>query len=289
MELKRFGELCIDIGESPLWDDRRRLLFVADIAGCRLHALKLTGEHVQTWQFEDQVCSLGLCDSGRLIIALAHAVILFEPETERSTPFATFASEPETNRFNDGKVGPDGHFWLGSMDQAAPPQASGSLFRIGPYGSVEKKLSGMRVANGLAWSEDGAWLYHSDSRGPWIDRYSFDATSGTLSQRRRLAMPQEADGRPDGAACDADGFYWSAGVSAGCLNRFSPDGVLVEKVALPVSSPTMPCFCGDDLQTLVVTSHSRGPEPKAGSVPAGSLLIGRSTVAGAPVSRMKGL
>jgi sugar lactone lactonase YvrE len=289
MELRRFGELCTDIGESPLWDERRRLLFVADIPDCRLHALELSGEHVQTWQFEDQVCSLGLCDSGRMVIALAHAVILFEPETERSTPFATFADEPEANRFNDGKVGPDGHFWLGSMDQATPPSPSGSLFRIGPDGGVEKKLSGMRVANGLAWSPDGTWLYHSDSRGPWIDRYAFDAASGSLSSVLRLAMPQEADGRPDGAACDADGFYWSAGVSAGCLNRFSPDGVLTDKIALPVNSPTMPCFCGDDLQTLVVTSHRRGPTTRAGSVPAGSLLIGRSNVAGVPVSRMIGI
>ncbi len=31
------------------------------------------------------------------------------------------------NRLNDGKVGPDGAFWVGSMDERAPRQATGSL------------------------------------------------------------------------------------------------------------------------------------------------------------------
>ena len=65
---------------------------------------------------------------------------------------------------------------------------------------------------------------------------------------------EEEDGRPDGAACDAEGFYWSAGVSAGVLNRISPTGEIERKVMLPLAAPTMPCFGGPDLKTLYVTS-----------------------------------
>ena len=55
-----------------------------------------------------------------------------------------------------------------------------------------------------------------------------------MSERTRFAALDEATGRPDGGSCDAEGFYWSAGVSAGRLNRFAPDGELVESYPVPV-------------------------------------------------------
>lgn len=58
-------------------------------------------------------------------------------------------------------------------------------------------------------------MYFSDSRGPWVDRFDFDASNGAVSNRRRFADFTEASGRPDGAACDESGRHWSAGVSAG--------------------------------------------------------------------------
>ena len=67
----------------------------------------------------------------------------------------------------------------------------------------------------------------------------------------------EALGRPDGAAIDTLGNYWSAGVSAGCLNRFAPDGRYLSRLELPCRAPTMPCFGGEDFGTLFVTTLVR--------------------------------
>ena len=41
---------------------------------------------------------------------------------------------------------------------------------------------------------------------------------------------------------DQEGCYWSCGISAGRINRFSPAGELIEYIELPVTHPTMPCF-----------------------------------------------
>ena len=101
-------------------------------------------------------------------------------------------------------------------------------------------------------------MFHADSRGPWIDRWRFDRKSGAMSERTRFATLDEATGRPDGGSCDAEGFYWSAGVSAGRLNRFAPDGRLVESYDVPVAAPTMPCFGGPDFRTLYLTSLREG-------------------------------
>ncbi|WP_258809420.1 SMP-30/gluconolactonase/LRE family protein, partial [Klebsiella pneumoniae] len=85
---------------------------------------------------------------------------------------------------------------------------------------AEIRAEGFEISNGLAWTADGATMFHTDSRGPWIDRYDFDVATGLISNRNRIRELDEESGRPDGGACDAEGAYWSAGVSAGVLNRF---------------------------------------------------------------------
>jgi sugar lactone lactonase YvrE len=149
---------------------------------------------------------------------------------------------------------------------------------------------GLIVSNGLAWSPDGRTLYHSDSRGAVIYAYDHDPNSGALGERRVLARVQPEWGRPDGAAIDAEGCYWSCGMSAGRLNRFSPEGELIAYVELPVTHPTLPCFGGPDLRTLYVTSLRDGvPAHALAATPqAGSLFALEPGVAGAPVERYRG-
>jgi sugar lactone lactonase YvrE len=76
-----------------------------------------------------------------------------------------------------------------------------------------------------------------------------------MTNHRRLATLTSAEGRPDGAATGMDGNYWSAGPSAGCINRFSPSGALLERIPFPVPGPTMPCFADSH---LFVTSLREG-------------------------------
>ncbi len=99
----------------------------------------------------------------------------------------------------------------------------------------------------------------------------------------------EEQGRPDGGACDAEGFYWSAGVSAGRLNRWSLDGRLVEGRATPCPHPTMPCFAGPDLRTVFLTSlrNLGGKTDLARHPDSGGLYVGDLGVAGAPVARFR--
>ena len=83
-------------------------------------------------------------------------------------------------------------------------------------------------------------MFHSDSKGQVVWTYSYDPATGAVADRRVLARPTEEIGRPDGAADGVDGYYWSAGISAGILNRWGPDGTLDRSIPLPVSNPTCP-------------------------------------------------
>ena len=93
-----------------------------------------------------------------------------------------------------------------------------------------------------AWSPDGRIMYHSDSTSAIIEAWDFDPSTGATSNHREIVRLTNEDGRPDGAATDTDGNYWSAGPSAGCVNCFSPTGQLLKKLPFPVPGPTMPCF-----------------------------------------------
>lgn len=278
------------LGEGPVWDDRRQRLFCVDIEGREVLSFAPDGSDLMRYPMPDKPCSLGLADSGRLVVALTKRVVLFEPVTGAMVDVAELELDVPTTRLNDGKVGPDGAFWVGSIDQGKPRQPNAALWRVDPSGAVEKKVDGCTGSNGLAWDAAGTTMFHSDSSGACIDRWAFDPTTGAISDRVRIRDKiADASGRPDGAATDVDGGYWSAGVSGGLLNRYDRDGNLLLSLPVPVAAPSMPCFGGPDLKTLYLTSISQGqPAEKMTAYPATGLLVAAvSSVAGVPVARFR--
>jgi sugar lactone lactonase YvrE len=264
------------VAESPVWDAARRRLLFCDINAKRINVLSVSTGARESWDFPEVVGSFGLCRSGRLVVAQRHHVVLFDPKSGALTNLTAKVEEPPTNRLNDGKVGPDGAFWVGSMDENSPRQKTAALYRVTADGQISKQEDGYAVSNGLAWSPDGRIMYHSDSTAGLIEVWDFDPATGSRTHHRVLAKLTNDDGRPDGAATDIDGNYWSAGPSAGCLNCFSPAGDLLRKWAFPVPGPTMPCFAED---ALYVTSLREG---KSGQVLAEHPTLGGLYRAAAP-------
>lgn len=277
---ERFG-----VGESPVWDADNARLFWCDIPAGVIHAFTPSSGARQSWTFGEPVPSFGLAQAGRLVVALRNDVILFDPETGARQTVAHIAHAKPNMRLNDGKVGPDGAFWVGSMDMGSDGAPAGALYRVAPDGSVRTIVDGLVISNGLAWNGAATRMYHSDSRGSmWLDCWDFDRATGQPGNRRRLRDNDEATGRCDGGACDTDGIYWSAGPSQSRLNRFSPDGILLDWVELPLTHPTMPCFGGPELRTVFVTSlDSKSPEPGRDGIIAFDVEI-----PGVPVSRFGG-
>jgi sugar lactone lactonase YvrE len=283
------------LAEAPTWDPQAGRLWWADVQAQQLHSLDFETradatpaavEH-RRYDFEQKVCSIGLTRSGRLLLALADGVYFFTPATGALDLLAKPEPDRPEHSLNDGKVGPDGAFWVGSIEDSPERSPVGSLYRVSADGRCRRISTGYRVSNGLAWSADGRAMFHADSRGPTIDRWDFDPATGTVGSRTAFRTLTDKLGRPDGGACDVDGGYWSAGVSAGCLNRFDADGRLELRIDLPEPRPTMPCFAGPDLRTIFVTTARHGLDAAAlqRHPQAGRLLMLRVSVAGVPVNR----
>lgn len=272
------------VGESPVWNARNESLLWCDTRAGTIFELHIPSDSLKTYELPDQVGSFGLAEDGRLVVAMNTGVYLYDPpsgvlsllvdlEPGRSETFPG-------DRLNDGKVGPDGAFWVGSIHKSEPTAA---LYRVTSAGDSERKVIRLDTSNGLAFSGDGRSMFHSDSKQGWIDRYDFSSLTGSISNRARIACLTPKDGMPDGGATDIAGRYWSAGVSAGCLNCFEADGTLVSRIELPLKRPTMVCFGGADMRTLYVTSIRR---PEDASDLCGDVLSIRVEVPGVPVSTL---
>ena len=246
---------CV-VGESPVWDAANRRLLFVDVHRGLIMAYGVDDGRRQSWEIGKTVGSFGLCRSGRLIVALQDSIAFFDPSRGVLETLVENVGEPPPSRLNDGKVGPDGCFWVGGLDTRPIPEKEliCGLYRITPDGKVERKADGYMTSNGLAWTPDGGTMFHSDTTPGIINAWDFDKATGSISRRRRIASLTFEDGRPDGGACDAEGCYWSAGYTSGRLNRFSATGMLLDVVVTPTPAPTMPCFVE---QWLYVTSLRR--------------------------------
>ena len=285
-EITCIARMAHKVGESAVWDEERGHLLWCDIMEPAIYALDIKSGERKRWGFDDPVGSFGLTRSGKLVVALGYDVHIFDRDTEGLSHLAKVEANPGTARLNDGKVGPDGAFWVGSMTPPDSPSVA-ALYRVTADGGVERKVEGLATSNGLAWSPDGRIMYHSDSRAAWVDRWDFNAATGAISNRQRFRTLSDQEGRPDGAATDSAGNYWSCGVSAGCLNCFAPNGGLLARIPVPVPRPTMPSFGGPDLRTLYITSLSSNlrDEVKARYPLSGSVFSMPVEIAGAPVPR----
>lgn len=277
------------LGECPVWDPNRAVLWWVDCAAPALHRFDPVRNTDRIVALSERVHAIGLRRDGGLIAALSGGLARLDPESGAAEVIARPEAGRSDHHFNDGKCGPDGRFWIGSMHRSYG-QRSGHLYRLDAGGDAVAVLDRLTVPNGLGWSPDGATFYLGDSPTGAIAAFDFDPAAGALDAPRRLTKPGAIPGWPDGLAVDADGFLWNARWDGGCVARFAPDGRLDRVVDLPVTRPTSCAFGGPRLDRLFVTSARIGLDAAAlaDQPQAGSLFALDVGVAGAPVGSFAG-
>ncbi|MET0384125.1 MAG: SMP-30/gluconolactonase/LRE family protein [Burkholderiaceae bacterium] len=279
-------------GESPFWHPREQALYWVDIPGRTLNRFApKTGEH-RAWPFPSEVACAAPRPDGGVLAAMRDGIFHIDLTTGERHRIVRAPYDQGKLRFNDGKADPQGRFWIGTIHDERLPR--GSLYCLTPD-SLDRIFDDVANSNGLAWSPDGGTMYWTDTKLAAVFAFDFEPQSGNVSRRRVFASfppkprdgpPAEYGGRPDGGAVDSEGCYWAACFEGQRLARFAPDGELLQSIALPVRCPTMPCFGGDDLRTLyVTTSRQNRPAAELALQPwAGRVLRARVEVAGLPTN-----
>jgi sugar lactone lactonase YvrE len=290
MRIDRVGEIACAVGESPLWDGRRSLWYWVDITARAVWRLDPASGALHAWHAREMVACIALDEQGDLIAGMESGISRLRPgDTLEAALLAAPAESMAWQRFNDGRCDRQGRFWSGTMalDMTDAP-ATGRLYRYSAgQGISAPVVTGLVTQNGLAWSPDGRTMYLSDShasrRVVWA--FDYDVDDGTPSRQRVFVDMAQHPGRPDGAAMDIDGCYWTCANDAGMLHRFTPEGRLDRSIALPVAKPSMCSFGGPDMRTMLVTSISAGA-PSDDRL-AGAVLLLEPGVAGMPEQRFR--
>lgn len=276
------AELIVDarnaVGESPVWVAVENALYWVDIPNGGLQRWSADTGHVHAWKTPQMLACIARQSDGSWVAGMESGFFRLQPHSDGSLDSELLAHVDHARadmRLNDGRCDRQGRFWAGSMVlNMGANAANGSLYRYsaGQAGPLEARLGGFIVPNGLGFSPDGRTLYLSDShplvRQIWA--FDYDIDTGTPTNRRLFVDMNQYEGRPDGAAVDAEGCYWICANDAGLIHRFTPDGRLDRSLAVPVKKPTMCAFGGSRLDTLFVTSIRPGddqdPQSLAGGV-----------------------
>ena len=263
------------VGESPVWRPAQNALYWVDSPAQTLVRYELSLARRTQWLLPERVGCIAFDRNGAVLAALEtglFAIELHEPPqsdanaeptrahhgTVTARELVRVAHDAERMRFNDGRCDRQGRFWAGTMVQdASEPHPAGKLYRYDVRSGLSAPIiDGLCTQNGLAWSPDGRTMYLSDShpssRRIWA--FDYDTVDGLPTNRRIFADLHDYAGRPDGAAIDADSCYWTCANDAGLLLRFTPEGRLDRRLALPASKPSMCAFGGANYDTLFVTT-----------------------------------
>jgi sugar lactone lactonase YvrE len=259
------------LGEGPVWDDRRQRLLFVDIMRGHVHEFDPVTKTDRVVEVGEPVGSIALTARGDWLAAARSGFSRLDPETGRRTPVCAIENEPGM-RMNDGHVDTRGRFWAGTMNMEGR-SGCGALYRLDPDGTATRVLSDVSISNGIDWSPDDRLMYYADTPTGRVDCFDFDPDSGSIRNRRTFVTIPANLGWPDGLIVDTGGHVWVALWEGGAVQRYAPDGRLEQTITFPVTLTTKAVFGGPDLRDLYVTTawidlddDGRAEQPHAGGV-----------------------
>lgn len=164
---------------------------------------------------------------------------------------------------NDGILDADGAVWIGVVATESHRE-EGWLARVTPDGAVHRAVGSVLMSNGLALTDDGKVLYHSDSARRVVWRHQLHGA--TVVRSDPFLRIDERDGLPDGLCLDSQGRLWVALYGSGEVRCHSASGERVATITVPVPQTTAVWIGGSDGKDVVITSAREGytePERRA--------------------------
>lgn len=266
--------------EGPVWDPERGLLF-SDVVNGGVFVVESGGRVREVIAHRRGIGGMTLHERGGLVVSGRN--VAFKDFDGGPTVVLLDRDEAAGNvGYNDLTTDAMGRIYVGSLgsspvfDDGRPP-AAGDLFCIDLDGTSRRVGTGIRLTNGLAFSPDNRWLYHSDSIARTIWRYGVHEDGG-LEEKEPFIRCER--GAPDGLVVSEDGRIWAALAAGGAaVGIWNDRGEAAGVLDVPQPMCTSVCFGGSDLRDLYVVTGSEGSGPNSGAV-----YVVKSVVAGLPVA-----
>ncbi len=267
----RVWDVGAELGEGPVWVERDRALWFADIKRLKIHRFEPESGDKRSWDAPEQVGFVLPAASGGFVVGLMSGLHRFDETSSQFELIAEVVAHLPENRLNDGTVDPSGRIWFGTMDNGENSK-SGSFYRFEKGEVFATGLSAIAITNGPAVSPDGRTLYWVDTLERTMDACDV-AEDGSLGPSRPLVRFAPGDGNPDGPSVDAEGCIWVGMYGGWQALRYSPAGELIERVRFPVANITKIAFGGPNRRTAYATTarqllsaEALGRQPQAGDL-----------------------
>ncbi len=274
------------LGEGPLWDESKSVLYWVDIQSSEIHEWDSKSDRHQIYKFPVRIGAIAKKTSGGFIAATEKGFAnLSIPSCE-----IHFIGNPEEhlvdNRFNDGKCDKLGRFWAGTLNEQGIKEAA-ALYKLDHQGKFTKMLSNVSCSNGIAWSSDHRHMFYIDTSTRCIDVFDFDLEAGLISNRQLVLSIPATEGIPDGMTIDQEGKLWVALWGGGKVIQVDPiQGAIIGEIKVPAKLVTSCTFGGKDFKDLFITTASVGyseqdleEQPLAGY----TFVVNTMAVAGMPL------
>lgn len=239
-------------GEGPVWSREGYLIF-SDYSRDRLYKY-VPGGAPEVYREDSHGTNGNTMDAqGRLYSCEYKSRRV--TRTGRDGRIEVLAERFEDRRFNapnDIVVRRDGHVYF--TDPLFTPLEQRDLdfygvYHIAPDGAIEAIARQQTRPNGIALSPDGGILYVANTDERNVSAYDLDAAGRASNARVAISG---LEGGPDGIRTDANGNLY---IAARGVQVYSPDGVLLGRIAVPVN-PRNLAFGGEDFKTLYLVGNT---------------------------------
>ncbi len=209
-------ELVLDVraelGEAPVWDDRRERLLFVDIMRGHIHEFDPATGKDRVVEVGRPVGCVALSERGDWIAGTSDGFYRVDPHTGRAALIAPIEAELTDNRMNDGYVDARGRLWAGTMGMGGLRER-GSLYRLDPDGTVRRDADARDdVERPRIGVRTTARSTSPTSRSAAIDGSTSSRWPDTIANRRPFVEVSLEVGYPDGLIVDAEGFVWVGSV-----------------------------------------------------------------------------
>ena len=251
----------LQVGENPMWDHQGKQLLFLDILGKCIY--RGAPGNFQRITLPQKVGCMAICENGDLLLGLEDGV--YRMKENGDMQLAHQKIKIKGSRFNDGKIGPDGAFYLGTADD----KGLGAFYRL-KDGALTELFDGCACSNGIDWTSDFKTMYYIDSPRQMVEAFDFDVRCGRLSNRRKFVDIPKEWGLPDGMTLDENDHLWVAlwdGHRVIHIDKNSKE--IMDEIRFPCPKVSSCAFGGSDLSELYVTTAAKSDAdtyPKAGNV-----------------------
>lgn len=244
--MKQLSDHEFELAESPRWLNDG--LYFTDID--RSQFFRWSNEHLEQLPCTEQITSFVGNAGGGLVFGTMHGLYKMQPD-------GTVSQLAAGLKINDMCADPMGRVIFGTNYHSGEMSYPlGSLYVFDSKTGLRELDYGLHLSNGIGFSPDGKTMYVCDTSVRCIFAYDYDVSAGTCGRKRILIRFRMDDGMPDGMAIDSEGCIWTAQWYGKCVIRTSPEGKILQRIAVPAAQVSAVEFTPEGL--FITTAHEYG-------------------------------